>query len=154
MARAEGPVDALGLRFIIGYKYAKAAGELVLGAAVLILASAGLGGALRTVALNTRDHATEAWSVALAQWLMHAATDRNLRIVALASLLDAAASLFEGWALHRHFRWSRWLVVGATASLLPFEVVAIVRHWHVGRLVLIIVNASIVVYLVWRVRTD
>ena len=143
-----GRSDAIGLRLIIGYKFTKAAAEFLLGVVILSMASAGLADELRTVALNVRNHATAAWSVALAKWLMNAATARNLRVVALASLLDAAASLFEGWALHRRFDWSRWLVVGATASLFPFEIVAIVRHLSAGRVALMVVNALIVVYLV------
>jgi len=38
----------------------------------------------------------------------------------------------------------------ATSSLLPFEVVAIVRHRRVGRMVLFIANVAIVVYLARR----
>lgn len=147
----KGP-DALGLRLIVGYKFVKAAAELLLAVLILSLASAGLADELRMAALNVRNHATAAWSVALARWLMNAATSRNLRVIALASLLDAAASLFEGWALHRRFGWSRWLVVFTTSSLFPFEVVAIVRHFSAGRVALMVVNALIVVYLV-RHRT-
>jgi uncharacterized membrane protein (DUF2068 family) len=138
----------LGLRLIVGYKFAKAAALLLLGTLILSFASAGLADELRTVALNVRNHATAAWSVALAKWLMSAATSRNLRVVAVAALLDAAVSLLEGWALHRRFAWSRWLVVVTTSSLFPFEVVAIVCHFSAGRVLLIAVNVLIVVYLV------
>jgi uncharacterized membrane protein (DUF2068 family) len=145
--------DDIGLRLIVGYKFAKAAVALLLGVLILSFASAGLADELRTIAMNVRNHATAAWSVALAKWLMNAATSRNLRVVAIASLLDAGASLFEGWALHRRFGWSRWLVVFTTSSLLPFEIVVIVRHFSVGRVALIAVNLLIVVYLVrHRVR--
>ena len=144
--------DALGLRLIIGYKLVKAAAGFLLGVLIFSLASAGLADELQTVALNFRNHATAAWSVTLAKWLMGATTSRNLRVVAIAALLDAAASLFEGWALHRRFGWSRWLVVLTTSSLLPLEAVAIVRHFSAGRVALMIVNVLIVVYLV-RHRT-
>jgi uncharacterized membrane protein (DUF2068 family) len=140
--------EALGFRLIVAYKFAKAAALLLLGTLILSFASAGLADELRTVALNMRNHATAAWSVALAKWLMNAATSRNLRVVAIASLLDAAASLFEGWALHRRFGWSRWLVILTTSSLLPFEAIAIVRHFSAGRVALILINVFIVVYLV------
>jgi len=144
--------EALGLRLIVAYKFAKAAALLLLGTLILSFASAGLADEMRTVALNVRNHATAAWSVALAKWLMNAATSRNLRVVAIASLLDAAASLFEGWALHRRFGWSRWLVILTTSSLLPFEAIAIVRHFSAGRVALMVANVFIVVYLV-RHRT-
>ena len=140
--------DDFGLRLIVGYKLVKAAAGLLLGVLILSLVSAGLADELHTIAMNVRNHATAAWSVALAKWLMNAATSRNLRVIAIASLLDAAASAFEGWALHRRFGWSRWLVVITTSSLFPFEVVAIVRHLSAGRVALIAVNALIVGYLV------
>jgi uncharacterized membrane protein (DUF2068 family) len=142
--------DAIGLRLIVAYKFLKAAAELMLGALVLSLASAGLADELHTVALSTRDHATAAWSVALAEWLMNAATARSLRVVALASLLDGAWTLFEGWALHRRYWWSGWLVVVVTASLFPFEAIAIARHARAGRIALMVVNVLIVAYLVRR----
>lgn len=142
------PRDAVGLRLIVGYKFVKAGAELLLGALLLSFAAAGLAEELRAVALSARDHATAAWSVRLAEWLMNTATARNLRVVALASLLDGAWTLFEGWALHRRFWWSGWLVVVATASLFPFEAIAIARHARAGRIAIMALNVVIVAYLV------
>ena len=48
--------------------------------------------------------------------------------------------------MHGHW-WGPWLVVVATASLLPFEVVSFVRHPHVGRALILVVNLAIVAYL-------
>jgi uncharacterized membrane protein (DUF2068 family) len=145
-----GPANDIGVRVIVGIKLAKAAIEIIIGVLVLSLATAGMAGELRTIVMAVRDHATEAWSIRLAEWVMNAATTQHLRVAAVASLLDGSFSCFEGWALHRRYRWSRWLVVGATASFFPFEIAAILRHFSVGRVALAVVNALIVVYLVWR----
>ena len=51
-------------------------------------------------------------------------------------------SLVEGWALWHGHWWGPWLVVAATGSLLPFEVVAVVRQLHAVRVVLFFVNAG------------
>jgi uncharacterized membrane protein (DUF2068 family) len=141
---------AIGLRLIVGYKLVKALAELLLGVVLLFLGLAGLADHLQAVALSFRHHAAEAWSIALADRLVRAATERNLLVVALASILDGVVSSVEGWALHRRYGWSRWLVVGATACLLPFEVAALVRHLTAGRIALLSMNALIVVYLVLR----
>ena len=49
--------------------------------------------------------------------------------------------------MHRGYSWAAWLVVGATGLLLPVEIVEIIRHVKLGRVVIFIVNAAIVVYL-------
>jgi uncharacterized membrane protein (DUF2068 family) len=103
--------------------------------------------ALRAFALNIQHHATAAWSIALADRLVQAATKRTLLVVALAAFLDGVLSYVEGWALHRRYRWSGWLVVGTTVSLLPFEAIELVRRLSAGRAALLLVNALIVVYL-------
>lgn len=112
------------------------------------MASAGHTQELRAVVSAVRNHATEAWSIAAAQWLASVATGRHLRVVAIAAFLDALLSLVEGWALYRRYSWSRWLIVGATSCLLPFEAVAMVRHFRAGRVAIMIVNLILVWYLI------
>jgi uncharacterized membrane protein (DUF2068 family) len=73
-------------------------------------------------------------------------------IVALVA--DGAASLVEAWALSRGHWWGPWLVVATTSALLPFELVALARHPHVGRFVVLAINAAIVAYLVVRTRRE
>lgn len=140
----------LGLRLIIGYKFVKGMIELLMGASFLFLGSVGLAEKLTAIVRVIRRHATEAWSIALAERIIHASTAHNVFVVAVAVIVDGTVTLVEGWALHGHFRWSRWLVVATTASLLPFEVITLVRHPSAGRVMLVLVNALIVVYLVQR----
>jgi uncharacterized membrane protein (DUF2068 family) len=145
----------LGVRLIVGYKLAKAVAALSLGVVLLFLGSAGLARELREVATALRHHFVAAWSVELSEALVRAAGGRHLVVVAFALLLDGASSLVEGWALHRRYRWSRWLIVGATSCLLPFEVFELYRRLSPGRFAVLIVNAAIVVYLVRsRVETS
>jgi uncharacterized membrane protein (DUF2068 family) len=141
----------LGLRLIVGYKFGKAAIEVTLGLALLLFAERASND-VRNLALHFRDHATAAWSIALAGRLWNAATERHLHVVAAASLVDGAFSALEGWALRQRYRWSEWLVIVATSCLLPFEVAALVRRFTVGRLILLTVNTAIVAYLVRRSR--
>ena len=139
-----------GLKLIIGYKLSKAVAELLGGASIFILGSVGLAQKLAYVAQVIRRHATEAWSIALAEQLLSASTAHNVFVVAMAMLADAVVTSIEGWALYRRYVWSRWLVVITTASLVPFEVIALVHHPHAGRAVVLVVNLLIVAYLLKR----
>lgn len=142
------PSTNAGLRLIVAYKLVKAALEMLLGA--LLLSSLARKIVAVTGAANIRHHATEAWSLTFAERLLHSPTTHSLHVIALAAILDGAVSLVEGWALHRRYSWSGWLVVATTSCLLPFEFIALVRHPTAGHLVLLVLNALIVIYLIWR----
>jgi uncharacterized membrane protein (DUF2068 family) len=141
---------AFGLQLIVGYKLAKAVVELGFVVFFVVIGPEHLTEQARAAAVYFRHHAAAAWSSALAEWLIGAATERHVFVVALALLLDGVSSCVEGWALHRRYRWSRWLIVGATSCLLPFEGVALARHPSASRTALLLVNALIVIYLVRR----
>jgi uncharacterized membrane protein (DUF2068 family) len=136
-----------GLAFIIGYKLVKGALWLVFAAVILVLMHMGLEDDLLGLAEHLRHHA-HVWSLAFARLVVSAASRRGLYTIVVALLADGCVSLFEGWALHHGRWWGPWIVVVATASLLPFEVVAFVRHLHVARGAVLVVNVAIVVYLV------
>lgn len=141
-----------GLKVIIGYKFTKAVVEVLLGLSLCLYAERASED-VRRLALHFRDHASSAWSLALAERLWSAASGRHLLVIGAASLLDGVLSSIEGWALHRRYRWGDWLVIAATSCLLPFEVSALARRFTAGRVVALVVNAAIVLYLVQRRRT-
>ncbi len=143
-----------GIKLIISYKLAKAVTEFLGGAIIFLLGSAGFATKLAHVAQAIHRHATEGWSIALAERLMDASTAHNVFVVALSMVIDGIATSIEGWALYRRFVWSRWLVVGTTAALIPFEVIALVRHPNAGRAAVLLVNLLIVLYLVKRHATN
>ena len=136
-----------GLRLIIGYKCAKAAAEILAGGTLLALGSAGATEKLIHAALTLRHHATEAWSIALAEKLLDVSTARHVLVVALAVIADGIVTAIEGWALYRGYGWSHWLVMLTTASLVPFEINALIRHLNTAHVLLLTVNVLIVVYL-------
>jgi uncharacterized membrane protein (DUF2068 family) len=106
----------------------------------------GLGDRLLGLAAQLRHHA-HAWSLYLADLAVRASSRRALWTIVVALLADGSLTLVEGWALlHGHW-WGPWLVVVATGSLLPFEVLALARHPHVVRAIVFVVNIVIVVYL-------
>jgi uncharacterized membrane protein (DUF2068 family) len=56
----------------------------------------------------------------------------------------------EGYALHLRKAWARWFTIGATTSLVPIELYEIVREPHAGRILVLLANLAIIVYLFRR----
>jgi uncharacterized membrane protein (DUF2068 family) len=56
----------------------------------------------------------------------------------------------EGVALYLRKPWARWFTIGATSSLLPIELYEIVREVHPLRVIVLLANVAIVVYLLKR----
>jgi uncharacterized membrane protein (DUF2068 family) len=145
---------AVGLRLIIAYKAIKAAVQAVLAAALLVLRHAAVTARLAAFTTELSEHLEHAWTAALARMVAALLTPNHLMLVSLALVLDAALSAFEGWALHRRFRWAPWLVVVAGASLIPFEIVELLRKVRPLRIVVLIVNLAIIGYLLVRARRE
>lgn len=150
MAAKAQPKREAGIRLIIAYKVAKAAAWIVLAATLVVLISAGQGPHLHDVAAALRHHVAGVWSMRLADLVVSAAEPHHLWLIVGALLLDGLVSLLEGWALWRGHWWGPWLVVVATSALLPFEVDALVKHFHLGRVGILAVNLLVVVYLARR----
>jgi uncharacterized membrane protein (DUF2068 family) len=139
----------VGIRLIVAYKLVRGMVALLIAFA-LAAASLWDGGALlRALADTLLAHFTEAWAIHLAALLVRASSTRALHIGTAAFAADGLFTLFEAWALRR-FRWARWLVVAATASLVPLETYHLYRGFHAGRLILLLANLTVVVYLVWQ----
>lgn len=142
-----------GLRLIVTYKFVKAV--LQVAAAVLLFygAAHGLSAKLADFAERLREHAVHAWSNLFAAALLRFVHARHSLVwTADALLCDAALSSVEGWALSRGYTWGEWLVVGATAFLIPFEIRALVHHLRLGRALLLALNLVIVAYLIINIR--
>jgi uncharacterized membrane protein (DUF2068 family) len=76
------------------------------------------------------------------------------RKLAVASLCYGMVFVVEGVGLLYRRRWAEWLTVTVTASFIPLEIYELVRHFSVGKIVTLIVNLAIVVYLVARRVTE
>jgi uncharacterized membrane protein (DUF2068 family) len=57
----------------------------------------------------------------------------------------------EGVGLYLRRSWARWFTIGATSSLIPIEVYEIVREPRALRVLILVLNVAVVVYL-WRRR--
>jgi uncharacterized membrane protein (DUF2068 family) len=140
-----------GLLLIAAFKLIKGLGLLALGI-----------GALR---LLHKDVAAE-----IAQWLdvlrvdphnhyiqmllekLGMVDDRKLKALSVGTFLYSALFLTEGVGLALRKTWAEYLTIISTASLLPLEVYEIVKRPDAARIVVLLANIAIVVYLVMEVR--
>jgi uncharacterized membrane protein (DUF2068 family) len=56
----------------------------------------------------------------------------------------------EGIALYLRKPWARWFTIGATSSLVPIELYEIVREPRPLRMLILLVNVAVIVYLYRR----
>jgi uncharacterized membrane protein (DUF2068 family) len=119
----------------------------------MVLASRGADTVREAVASLSR-HLTSAWSLRLSELFATAASGHAVVITIGALLFDGVLTACEGWALHRRFTWAAWLVVVATGSPMPIEVVELVRQPHPVRLAVFVVNVAIVWYLAARATRE
>jgi uncharacterized membrane protein (DUF2068 family) len=138
---------ARGVRAIVLYKLAKAVGQILLAALILVLVSTGYVERAHELAAALRDHLVHHWSIKLAEMMMRSLTAKRLWWIVAALVGDSILSAIEGWALVRGFTWGAWLVVAATSLLLPVEVIELAYRTTAGRVVLFFVNLAIVLYL-------
>lgn len=136
------------LEAIILYKLIKAALEALSGVAAIVLLAHGAEAFAASLAEILLEHFAGAWALKAATALVVAATPGRVKIVAGAAFADAVLTAIEGLALQAGRWWAPWLVVIATATLLPWEVWEIVRHARWGRVALLVVNLAVVAYLV------
>lgn len=139
---------AAGVRLIATYKLVKSLAQWA-GALVLISRP---GHALLASGARAAEwvvvHATRASFIALARAVGSLLRTDHTKLLALALAADGTLGLVEAWALRRGFKWAPWLVVAATASLIPYELFELTRLLNATRVVLLVLNVLIVLYLV------
>jgi uncharacterized membrane protein (DUF2068 family) len=78
--------------------------------------------------------------------------DKKLKALSVGTFFYSALFLTEGIGLALRQRWAEYLTIVSTASLLPLEVYEVVKHLDIARVVVLLANIAIVVYLVIEVR--
>lgn len=72
----------------------------------------------------------------------------HIVLAGIGALCYAAVFAVEAWGLHRRLRWAEWLTVFVTASALPFEIYELVHHPSAGKIITLIINVIVIIYLV------
>lgn len=140
------------LRVILVYKLVKGLTLVVAGAVLTGALVLGLGTELRDWAVRVHAHATGAWALHATELLGKFTSPKWLHWSSVALELDGTMNLIEAWALEKRHWWGPWLVVVVTALFLPAELFELVRHPRPSRVVLLLANALILVFLAWYAR--
>lgn len=134
----------LGLKLIVAYKAVKA--PLMLALAVALTADAS--GALRLAEHFVHELSEGGLLLArLAHWLEWHLSPRAIRHGAWVAWLDGVTTSVEAVLLWRGHALGEWVVVGALAVLVPFELHAVAKHPSALRVAVLLLNLAIVAYL-------
>jgi uncharacterized membrane protein (DUF2068 family) len=79
-------------------------------------------------------------------------TPKQLAAASVGTFIYAALLLTEGTGLLLRKRWAEYFTIISTAGLIPLEVYEIHRHLTAAKIMLLLVNVAIVIYLIARVR--
>ncbi|MBV8671984.1 MAG: DUF2127 domain-containing protein [Acidobacteriaceae bacterium] len=77
----------------------------------------------------------------------------RLKQISMAVFAGAALHVIEGVGLVLRKVWAEYVTLILTASFLPWEIIEIIRHNTWIRVVLLLVNLAVVIFLVFYVQT-
>jgi uncharacterized membrane protein (DUF2068 family) len=79
-------------------------------------------------------------------------TAHRLKQIGVVTFFYAAVRVTEGVGLVLEKVWAEYLTIGVTVSFLPWEMYEIVRRADMFRVGLLVINAMVLVYLVWSLK--
>lgn len=139
------------LRLIALFKFFKAAALTALSVGVFRLMHKDVGETaerwVKALRLDPGNHFVEAVLVKASL-----ITPVQIRRLGLGGLIYAALFFTEGTGLWLLKPWAEWFTAILTATLIPLEVYEIHRRLTVARVVVLLINVAIVVYLVQCIR--
>ena len=80
--------------------------------------------------------------------------DRKLIEIGAGSIFYAAMLGTEGVGLLLKKHWAEYLTVIATSLLIPLEIYELAKHASIGKVIVLIINVAVVVYLIYRLKYD
>jgi uncharacterized membrane protein (DUF2068 family) len=135
-----------GLRLIIVWKAIKAVLLYALGIAAFALVHSDVPKlAAELVAWLHIDAGRPTVQHALAK--LAGLTPNRITAIGVGAILYGCVLAIEAWGLHRRRLWAEWLTVIVTSSLIPFEIYELVKHPTIGKVIALVVNVAIVLYL-------
>ena len=144
-----------GLEIIAGFKFVQAATLIVAGLGALGLMNSGVADVaqewLERLALGNGQRFAVAAATRVLPWF-NAATPRHFAALGAGAFSYASVFLAEGIGLWQGKKWAEYLTIAVTASLLPFEIIAVHRRLTIIRVGALVVNSLVIVYLVWELR--
>lgn len=142
------------LRVIALFKFFKAAVLIATGYGVHLLLKEPLLMRLREWTMTLTDSFAQRLLLRTLGWVEGLGAKR-IHIVIAVTLAYTAVVLTEGTGLWLRRAWGEWVTVVATASLIPFELWELIVRPPERKLAVlgtVIVNVSILCYLIWFLR--
>jgi len=81
-------------------------------------------------------------------------TDHQLRVLSSITFLLGGVFITEGIGLFFKQRWAEYLTIVVTSLFIPLEVFESFRHFGAAKLVLLVVNVTIVCCLLWVLKKN
>jgi uncharacterized membrane protein (DUF2068 family) len=78
---------------------------------------------------------------------------RKLALASVGTFFYAALFITEGTGLALRRRWAEYFTVIVTGSFLPLEIYELIKKFNVPKLTITILNVTIVIYLIWRLKS-
>lgn len=146
LVKAEVHRPDFGLRLIIVWKCIKAAIMVGLGIAAIALMHSDIHQlAVDLVSWLGIDPARPSIEKFLGR--LTGLTPGRIAAIGAGAMVYAGVNLIEAWGLHRRRTWAEWMTVILTSSLVPFEIYEIAKEPTLGKVIALIVNIAIIIYL-------
>jgi uncharacterized membrane protein (DUF2068 family) len=140
-----------GLLLVAAYKLVKGLALLALGIGALSLlhrdVAAEAARWIDLLRIDPQNHYIQSLLARIAR-----VDTRKLKELSIGTFLYSGVFLTEGVGLALRKRWAEYLTILTTASLLPLEVYEIAKRFSAAKVVILLVNIAVVVYLVNEVR--
>jgi uncharacterized membrane protein (DUF2068 family) len=81
-------------------------------------------------------------------------TPAKIKGLGIVSFIYAGLFLTEGIGLWLMKRWAEWFTIIITSSLVPVEIYELYRHPTATKILVLIINNAVVIYLLNRIRSD
>jgi uncharacterized membrane protein (DUF2068 family) len=145
--------DTAVIRLIALFKLVKAITLIAIGVGALKLLHRDMGSTLdHWIAVSGLDPGNR-WverGIEKASNLSHA----KVKGLGIVSFIYAGLFLTEGIGLWLMKRWAEWFTIIITSSLIPVEIYEIHHHPTAVKIVVLIINIAVVIYLLYRIRRD
>ena len=141
------------LRLIAVFKLIKAAALIAVGLGAISMRHAESSSPLRhwVDALAVDPHGKYLTEILAKLTSMHA---RELREIGVACLLYALVFIIEGIGLLGRRMWAEVMTVIVTVSFIPLEVYEVVHHTTWAKVVVILINILVALYLLRRLKRE
>ena len=153
MTRREGRDHDNGLVLIAAFKLIKSILLIAVGLGAIGLFHHGVADASNRL-LATFSSGTERRMTQSVVSRISGMSTGRIEALGIGAFLYGTLFLVEATGLWLQKRWAEYLTIVATGSFIPFEIYELVREVTAPRIVALVVNVAVVIYLIVRLRRN